>query len=63
MIQGYFGDSGELFFEIDLVAADGDVFPGQALLDTGFTDSMGMYWRFSSIVNSLAFILLMEEDI
>jgi clan AA aspartic protease len=38
MIQGYFGDEGELFFEIDLIAVDGSVVTVNALLDTGFTD-------------------------
>lgn len=37
MIPGRFGDSGELFFEIDLIAADGNLFQVEALLDTGFT--------------------------
>ena len=38
MIQGYFSDRGELFFEINFIAADGSVIPVDALLDTGFTD-------------------------
>lgn len=37
MISGEFSDKGELIFEIGLVAADGDVIPVRALLDTGFT--------------------------
>ncbi len=37
MIVGKFGEIGELFFEIDLIAANGEVFPVDALLDTGFT--------------------------
>lgn len=37
MINGRFGEIGELFFEIDLVAADGEMFPIEVLLDTGFT--------------------------
>lgn len=37
MISGTFGDIGELFFEIDLIAANGDTFQVDALLDTGFT--------------------------
>ncbi len=37
MIDGRFGEIGELFFEIDLVAADGERFPIEVLLDTGFT--------------------------
>jgi len=42
MIQGYFGEKGELFFEIDLIAADGSVVTVNALLDTGFTDWLAM---------------------
>ena len=42
MIQGYFGDKGELYFEIDLIAADGSVVTVDALLDTGFTDWIAM---------------------
>ncbi|BCL35291.1 aspartyl protease [Nostoc sp. MS1] len=34
---GYFGDNGELWFEIQLVAANGDMFSVEALFDTGFT--------------------------
>ena len=37
MISGQFGIQGELLFEIDLIAADGETFPISALLDTGFT--------------------------
>ncbi|HBE18320.1 MAG TPA: aspartyl protease [Cyanobacteria bacterium UBA11149] len=37
MISGRFGDIGELFFEVDLIATDGDIFQVDALLDTGFT--------------------------
>lgn len=42
MIQGYFGEKGELFFEIDLIAADSSVLTVNALLDTGFTDWLAM---------------------
>lgn len=42
MIQGYFGERGELFFEIDLIAADGSIVTVDALLDTGFTDWLAM---------------------
>jgi predicted aspartyl protease len=38
MIQGSFGARGELFFEIDLIAADSSLITVNALLDTGFTD-------------------------
>ncbi|MDF5706681.1 MAG: aspartyl protease [Nostoc sp. S4] len=37
MIFGEFNSRGELIFEISLIAADGDIIPVQALLDTGFT--------------------------
>jgi predicted aspartyl protease len=37
MINGKFGEIGELFFEIDLIAADRERFPIEVLLDTGFT--------------------------
>ncbi len=37
MISGSFGEIGELFFEIDLIAADGERFAIEVLLDTGFT--------------------------
>lgn len=37
MISGQFGAIGEIFFEIDLIAANGERFPVEVLLDTGFT--------------------------
>ena len=37
MIFGEFNAIGELFFDIDLISADGDIIPAPALLDTGFT--------------------------
>jgi predicted aspartyl protease len=37
MIQGEFGSNDELFFEIDLIAADGSELPVDAMLDTGFS--------------------------
>jgi len=37
MILGKFGEIGELIFEIDLIAADGEKLPIEVLLDTGFT--------------------------
>jgi clan AA aspartic protease len=37
MIFGEFSSKGELIFEISLIAADGDIIPVNALLDTGFT--------------------------
>ncbi|NJL88415.1 MAG: aspartyl protease [Coleofasciculaceae cyanobacterium SM2_1_6] len=53
MIHGRFGERIELFFEIGLVAADGESFPVEVLLDTGFTtgwlaldtqDCLGLGW-------------------
>ena len=38
MIQGSFSNQNELFFEIDLIAADSSVIRVNALLDTGFTN-------------------------
>lgn len=35
---GSFGDNGELYFEIQLVAVSGEDFRIEALFDTGFTD-------------------------
>jgi len=54
MITGRFGGIGELFFEIELIAADGDIIPVETLLDTGFTtgwlamnnqDTESLGWR------------------
>jgi len=42
MIQGFFGSKGELFFEMELVAADGSIITVNVLLDTGFTDFLAM---------------------
>ncbi|GAB1539047.1 hypothetical protein NUACC21_17120 [Scytonema sp. NUACC21] len=38
MAVGSFGDNGELFFEIQLVAINGEEFSVEALFDTVFTD-------------------------
>ena len=37
MISGRFGEIGELIFEIDLIADNGERLPIEVLLDTGFT--------------------------
>ncbi|MEH2066038.1 MAG: aspartyl protease [Nostoc sp.] len=42
MIQGDFGDNGQLFFEIDLITSDGLDLPVDAMLDTGFTGFMAI---------------------
>ena len=41
-MQGFFGQRGELYFEIDLIAVDGSVITVNALIDTGFTDWLAM---------------------
>ncbi|NET88558.1 MAG: aspartyl protease [Kamptonema sp. SIO1D9] len=38
MIQGEFDEIGQLFFEIELVAGNNEIFPINALLDTGSTE-------------------------
>lgn len=38
MIRGEFDQVGQLFFEIDLIATDREIFPTMALLDTGSTE-------------------------
>jgi predicted aspartyl protease len=37
MIQGMFGEQGQLFFEIELLTTDGLNLPVDVMLDTGFT--------------------------
>jgi predicted aspartyl protease len=37
MIAGRFDEIGELIFEIELIGADGESYPVEVLLDTGFT--------------------------
>ncbi|MFK0731690.1 MAG: aspartyl protease [Gloeotrichia echinulata GP01] len=54
MIEGIFGENGQLFFEIDLITAEGLNLPVDAMLDTGFTgflainkqDLDGLDWSF-----------------
>lgn len=58
MIQGYFGDRGELFFEIDLRTVDGSVFTVNALLDTG-TDWLAMDIQ---DIDSLGWSYVREQD-
>ncbi|BAZ29000.1 hypothetical protein NIES4074_14370 [Cylindrospermum sp. NIES-4074] len=42
MIQGYFGDEGQLFFEVELITSDGLNLPVEIMLDTGFTGFMAI---------------------
>ncbi|HLP87017.1 MAG TPA: hypothetical protein VK184_00205 [Nostocaceae cyanobacterium] len=37
MIRGRFGEIGELIFDIKIIAADGELYSLEVLLDTGFT--------------------------
>jgi len=37
MIAGTFGENGQLFFEIELIATHCESFPVEVLFDTGFT--------------------------
>lgn len=59
MIQGYFGSKGEMFFEIELIAADGSVIAVDALLDTGFTDWLAMD---TQDVESLGWLFVEREE-
>lgn len=54
MISGRFGEFGEIFFDIELIATDGERIPVESLLDTGFTtgwlaidtqDAESLGWR------------------
>lgn len=58
-MQGSFGSQGELYFEIDLMAADGAIITVDALLDTGFTDWLAMNVQ---DVESLGWAFLREQD-
>jgi predicted aspartyl protease len=42
MIKGNFGSDGELFFDIELIAAQGLELPVIAMLDTGFTELLAV---------------------
>ncbi|NJM71824.1 MAG: aspartyl protease [Scytonema sp. RU_4_4] len=42
MMQGMFGTKGQLFFEIELITADGLNLPVDVMLDTGFTGFMAI---------------------
>jgi predicted aspartyl protease len=56
MIEGYFGSGKQLFFEIELITANGLNLPVDAMFDTGFTgflainkqDLDGLNWQFVS---------------
>ena len=42
MIQGRFGDKGQVYFDIELMLDEGLSFPVEAMLDTGFTELVAM---------------------
>lgn len=42
MIEGRFGDKGQIYFEIDLIGEDDFGFPVETMLDTGFTEFLAM---------------------
>jgi len=58
MIEGWFDDD-KLFFEIGLVAADGEIIPVEVLLDTGFTDWLAMN---NQDLESLGWLALDDEQ-
>jgi clan AA aspartic protease len=42
MIEGRFGDKGQVYFEIELIGGDDFSFPVETILDTGFTEFLAM---------------------
>jgi predicted aspartyl protease len=42
MIEGKFGENGQVYFEIDLIGGDNFSFPVETMLDTGFTEFLAM---------------------
>ena len=42
MIEGRFGENGQVYFEIDLIGGDNFSFPVETMLDTGFTEFLAM---------------------
>jgi predicted aspartyl protease len=58
MINGYFNNKGELFFEIDLIATDRSIITVDAMLDTGFTDWLAMNIQ---DIESLEWSFLMKQ--
>lgn len=60
MIQGTFGERGQLFFEIDLITTDRLYLPVDAMLDTGFTEFMAIN---KQDLNGLAWSYLGKEPL
>lgn len=42
MIEGRFGENGQIYFEIDLITRDGLSLSTEAMLDTGFTEFLAI---------------------
>lgn len=42
MIEGRFGENGQIYLEIDLIGGDNFSFPVETMLDTGFTEFLAM---------------------
>jgi clan AA aspartic protease len=42
MIEGRFGENGQVYFDVDLIGGDDFSFPVEAMLDTGFTEFLAM---------------------
>ncbi|GAB4175658.1 MAG: hypothetical protein Fur006_06250 [Coleofasciculaceae cyanobacterium] len=42
MIQGRFGENGQIYLEIDLISNDGLSLLVEAMLDTGFTEFLAI---------------------
>ncbi|NES25283.1 MAG: aspartyl protease [Symploca sp. SIO3E6] len=59
MISGRFGDTGELFFDIEVITAEGEILPVEVLLDTGFT--RGWLAMDTQDVESLGWSLIMRR--
>lgn len=59
MIAGRFGDNGELFFEVELIASSGERFAVEVLLDTGFIT--GWLAINSQDIEALKWSLITEE--
>jgi clan AA aspartic protease len=60
MIEGRFGENGQLYFEIDLIDRDGLSLPVEALLDTGFTEFMAIN---KQDVESLDWMFLSQDKL
>ncbi|MFM7406577.1 MAG: aspartyl protease [Cuspidothrix sp.] len=42
MIEGRFGENGQIYLEVDLIDGDNFSFPVETMLDTGFTEFLAM---------------------